>query len=464
MTTSINIFVADPAFTNSSTPYVSRFNVGGIATLSQLGLSYFVDLVVDQDDRVPTTRTVAWAATLPSSILVDNSFYQQFVTDLSNAPDAVRQSVFAILDRILYDSTASDSTETFLTTDSSAKVAYVPGSFVPSSSNITGTVYSTAVPAGVPYSCPAFVVFSVLIPTGSVSTQYDITSYADNTTWLKDYPESTIQAVVPPVDYNDLLTANLTTSLVNLFSATSASALLNSAILSPSLDAIPSSGYIVYRATVIDTDGTTTVAPFNILYKGAVPSQLAIRNAVKAAVLASGGTAAAWQARIPGLFVSSRYYLVPLWDLTQATTGSKIFSNIVNVNTIIAKIDRVLAVLDRSVIATYLEILEAAYNRILIASVPDVSGTDTTTSLNSIYPSYQCYGASDANFSYMSADTQAFALALASVLAVEVGNVSSTTYVPTQDRNLEYISFTEGEVEFCVVTQNGYAALVSEAS
>ncbi len=464
MSTSVNLFVADPAFTNTAMPYVSRLNAGGIATLSQLGLSYFVDLSVDQDDRVPTARAVAWAATLPSSILVDSSFYQQFITDLSNAPDTIRQSVFAILDRILYNSTASTPTETFLTTDASAKITYVPGSFTPSSSNVTGTVYSTAVPAGVPYSCPAFVLFSVTIPTGSVSTQYDITAYADNATWLKDYPNSTIQAVVPPVDYNDLLTASLTTSLVNLFSATSASALLNSAILSPSLDATPSSGYIVYRATVIDTDGTTTVAPFNILYKGAVPSQLAIRAAVKAAVLASGGTAAQWQARIPGLFVSSRYYLVPLWDLTQTTPGSKIFSNIVNIATITAKVERVLAILDRSVITQYLEILEASYDRIIIASVPDVSGTDTTTSLNSIYPSYQCYGATDANFSYMSTDTQSFALALATVLSVAVGNVTNTAYVPIQDRNLEYISFTEAEVEFCVITQNGYTTLVSEES
>lgn len=466
MSTSVSVFFYDPVFINHSVPFQSHLSVGGVGLLSAKGLSFFSQLEQLTDTRTPSTRLVDWAPTSTDSpsLLLDAQFYSQFQLDLTNAIQSDRDALFTILDAIFYHH-GTTSLETYLTTNPSASLLYKPQSLQLSTTTVTGTYYTGSPVTPTPINCVSYAEFSIVIPQGTTSVQYDLTVYIDNATWIAHYPNSTVVAVAPPIDYNTLLNTPLATTTANLFSTASNVSQLNYASLYPQLDTAPASGYINYFVTVYDPDGSHTLAPFNILYRGAVPSQLQIRQAVLSSVLGSGiGTSAQWQTRIPELFVNSRYYLIPLWDNTFTLGNQSIYKGFVSTSRFLSIAQTILPATNNTVIAATTEVFEAAYNRIVLVSVEDITDPSKFTALSSVFPSYQAYSSTDTNFAYMTTATQNFATALNKVLAVASGNTVDPTMYITTDRGLQYISFTQNQIEFCVITQTGYIAMLSATS
>lgn len=463
MGTPVNFFVHDKAFLDQRTAFQSVLGSGGIAHMNQTGFSFFVNGESFVDARSPSSRAVDWTAVYPAEILVDNSYYASFVSALSAAPQNIRNSIFSIIDRVFFNSSNTASMETFLSTDSVASLSYVAKSLVLSTTEVTGSYYpSTANAAAVPYSCAPYAQLSVLIPSGTSNIQFDLTIYVDNATWISDYPETTIIAVAPPIDYTTLLTSPLATATQNMFVTASNTANLNYSSLQAAIGSQPPSGYVDYQVKVYDTDGTVVLAPFNMAYKGAVPSQLQIRAAVKNAVLNSGvGTQTLWKARIPDLFVNTRYYLIPLWDQTDTENDQTIFDGIYNLSTVIAKAQKILPAMDSTVLSAACEIFEVAYNKMFLVSVADIDAVNEYISLLSIFPTYQSYTptSGNANYQYMAADAQTWSATINQILAIAAGAQSSTTMVPTTDKGLTYYSFTQNSTEFCVITPDSYAQM-----
>lgn len=468
LATTVDLFVTDPSFINHATPYHATLTNGGVGRLDDRGLSYFLDMYTDKDDRDPTTRVVDWTPVYAPFIMVDNAYYSDFITDLSAANQSVRDAVYAILDRTLFDHSATSDIETDLTTNAATKAVYVPQSLTLATSSVTDTVYSTTSNTPTPFTGPPYVTFTVTIPKGSTSVEYAITAYSDNATWLKLYPNTTIIAIAPPTDYNTLLNSPLTTAVANAFATATATVNLNYTSLFPSLDTKSCSGYLLYKVVVQDTVNNASVsAPFTILYKGSQPSQLQIRVAVKNAVVSSGyGTEDQWKARIPDLFVDKQFILVPMYDATTAESDSTIYPNIISPKTVITKMGKIFPSIDSATLLASTEVLLASYEKVWIAAIEDTDsdntedgGVSTPTTLLQLFPTYQIYATTDPNFQFMDQSTQQFIINLSNALAVAMGNATSNVLTVTHDKTLSYIAFVMNSIEFCILTKDNYLEL-----
>ena len=89
----------------------------------------------------------------------------------------------------------------------------------------------------------------------------------------------------------------------------------------------------------------------------------------------------------------------------------------------------------------------------------DSKGDVKATSIAQMFPTYQCYATTDTNFQFMDVATQQFVRTLSTILAIAMGNATSTVYFKTKDKELEYISFVLNSVEFCVITPECYKTL-----
>lgn len=468
MATTVDLFITDPSFINHTTPYHATLTNGGVGRLDDRGLSYFSDLYTDKDDRDPTTRVVDWTPVYAPFIMVDKTYYSDFITDISSVDQSVRDGVYAIIDRALFNPTATSNIESDLTTNAVTKSIYVASSLTQATASVTDTVYSTTSNTATPFTGPPYVTFTISLPKGGTTVDYVITAYSDNATWLKLYPNTTIVAIAPPTDYNTLLNSPLTTAVANAFATASATVNLNYQALFPSLDTKSCSGYLLYKVVVQDTVNNASVAaPFTILYKGSQPSQLQIRVAVKNAVLTSGyGTEDQWKARIPDLFVDKQFILVPIYDATYSPSDATIYPNIISPKTVIAKMGKIFPSIDSATLLASTETLLASYEKIWVASIEDTSsdnteggGTSTPTTLLGLFPTYQVYATTDPNFQFIDKTTQQFIINLSKALAVAMGNATSDVLTVTNDKTLSYIAFVMNSIEFCVITKENYLEL-----
>lgn len=464
MTTSVNLLVFDPAFSNARSPVHQYINTGDVAQLSSKSLSFFTTVFDGTDTRDPSTRTVNWSATTSPSIYFDDSVSPDFATALNGTDTGTLNALYALIDRVIFDHQTSDTQtalDQILTNDAVIGKIYVSSSLELSQDTATATVYLQNGNT-VTLAVPTYAYVMVTIAVGTTPQTFGITLWASNSAFIASYPVSTIVAVVPPMDYATLLTGPLVTESANIFTVAAQAATLNYKTLYPQLDAVNESGYMTYPVTVYDSSGNSTQAIFNILYKGQEPSSLQVSEAIQAAVLASGtGSKTAWQARIPELFVVSRFYLIPVWDNTIARPDQVAFASIMNTVSIEAKVKKIFSS------GTYLnqiplvDVLVAPYNRMPVVSVPDINNPPGSSTLMQMYPDFQCYGSTDANFAYMRTATQKFSNDLTDALAVASGNTTASTQRMVTTNGMTFYVFTEGSTEFFVMTPQTYTAAIT---
>lgn len=467
MGTAVDFFVADSSFLDHRSPFVSVLDDGGIGRLTQHGLSYFVDAYVARDSRAPSARTVDWVAAYSPTLIIDSNFYQTFITQLEALDATTRTALFQMVDRLLFNPSATGDAEAWLTSTDKVKDLYVPKSLIKPTTQVSNPVYVGDNSTPQQFTSIPFVTFTVALPTGSTTTDYDITVYSDNGTWITRYPNSKIVAVSPPLSYDDLLNLPLTTASANKLASATGTVNLNYNAIAAQIKAEAASGYSMFSVKVIDSANNNTVlAPFLVLYKGAIPTQLEMRQAVKAEVLSSGiGTEEQWRTRIPELFVDMQFYLIPMYDNITGLPDEYIYPSIVNTWKVFGNAGKVLTNVDTTYLQKNTELLAANYEKLLIAGVMDPdseTASDPKTTLLARFPTYQSWSADDANFQYMAPDAQTFSLNLSEALKVALKNGTSATMFPVVDRNVEYVAFVIGNAEYCVVTKESYLELIGE--
>jgi hypothetical protein len=226
------------------------------------------------------------------------------------------------------------------------------------------------------------------------------------------------------------------------------------------------SGITSYPAVLTDSAENTVSIPFNVLYKGRSPTLTEIRNAIKADLLASGvGNEAGWEARIPGVFVAGRFYVIPYWDLTFDKADQDIFPSILDYTKIGENANKILETTGFGDIREHMNILPVYYNKMSVASVPDLTGVVDIQMLTALIPDYQSFSPQDENFAYMEEATRSFAQQLNHILAIDTGTQSSSTiYVPITENLLTFYSFVVEKYEICVITKLCYITIMESST
>ncbi len=462
----IQLFLLDTAFTNRAIPNPPFFSSsGGIAQLSSKSLSYFQTPYVINDPRNPTQRNVLWAPETSPAVLVDNADYNNFVLSVANSPSAALAAFFGIIDILAFNYNANTPTVTIdalIVGSPNLASYYQAGSLALGPNTVSGLVYESNNTTQ-SITCPAKVSFIYTPTVGGIVESYAITCWLDNATFLANYANFNIIEIIPPIDYNDLLNMSFSTTSATLANDASIAS-FNQTLINQAIQTAEPSGCVSYVAKVFEANNSISMA-FNIFYTGQVPTFAAMRTAIRTAVESSGsGTPASWMLRIPELYVESRIYLIPIWDQKITSGSSTLYAGIASPNTMLNKAQLAMGSSAPSVLVNqYGQFLTAAYDLLPIIAVPD-SITQPSDSLLAMYPTYQAYASTDPNFAYMSADAQAFATLLNTILPIAAGVVTNPVYPPIVDGTLTYISFTQNLTEFCVLTRQFYGQQLGVAT
>ena len=468
--TIIDGFVVDRGFTDQSKHFneILTDDDGSVASLNQKSLSYFNKVSVFADDRAPSTRNVNWFAQTAPSLVFDEEIYNSFTGVIDQQDSVVSSSIFRIVDFLLfnYDPTQTrENREDFLISDTDISQIYVPGSFVLSNTLVEGTIYHPG-SANETVDVPAYATFSVTLPSGQATRTFVITIYASNAAWLQGYNVSTIVKVIPPLPYSQIYSASLTAATDNIFSTANLSSSLNFTDSSPVLGTIQVSGIKAYPAVLTDAAENTVSITFNVLYKGREPTLTEIRNAIRADLLSSGvGTEEGWEARIPGVFVAGRFYIIPFWDMSFSKANQVVFPSILNYDQMGETANKIMESGGFGDITEYTNIFPVYYNRMTLASVPDLTGVVDIQLLTALIPDYQNFSPQDENYAYMAEATRNFAQQLNTILAIDAGSLpESSIYVPISENLLTFYSFVVEKYEICVITKLCYTTIMESSS
>lgn len=463
--TIIEAFVVDSAFINRSSP-ISDFPIesdGAVATLTPKAYSYFNNPAVYQDRRAASSRTVKWVPETSPSIVVDETSYSGFVSTINNLPTPVSSGLFKLVDKLLFnydDSVSKPDLEASLLADPEIADIYVPDSFSLSASSVEGTYYYSSGTSG-NVDIPRFTRFSITVPSGSTTITYVITLFASVESWLSGYDISTIAKVVPPLPYSDIYSGSLTNTGSNIFSTANLSATLAYNTTKETLGTVQVSGITTFIAIAVDPQANTAPIPFNILYKGRTPTRSEIRAAIRDELLNSGvGTEAGWEARLPGVFITGRFYIVPLWDQTYTKPDQVLFPSIINVTTVVGRVNSILDSTGFGDLIEMMDLFPVYYNRMTIGAVPDITGIVDIQLINELIPDYQSFSPEEDNFEYMNSFTKTFATQLNQVLALNTTNQTSDDFVVVEENLLTFYSFVVGKYEMCVITKECYDTIM----
>lgn len=457
-------FVTDNAFVDHSKNINDIYVDDGInvGALTIKALSYFGKPAVFEDKRPAANRVVNWSPTSSPHLVIDENVFTNFVTTVNALSNPAPAGFFKIIDRLLFYYHASFShsdIEAYLVGDGDIASVYVPGSFTQSTTLLTDTVYLVNGTTQ-QVTVPSYINFSITLPTGSTITTFVLKLYTSVAAWLTQYNYSTIVKVVNPLPYDQIFSAPLITTTANVFATATVTAQLSYGTTSALLGSVSVSGVEEYKAIITDGTNTTSI-PFNILYKGRRPTQFEIRNAIKQALLTSRvGNEISWKARIPGVFVSGRFYVIPFYDQTVTKPDQVIFPRVAKLSTFTTLTNKIMTPLGYGDASDYIDIIGVYYNRMTASIVPDISGTVGISHISTLIADYQDYSPTDEQFSYMLPLTQSFARNLNTMLAIDAGAQTSSSYLPNTEGLLSFYTYTMGDYEICVITSACYTAIM----
>ena len=461
-------FVTDNAFINQSHLINNILTDDGVkvGALTTKALSYFSKPSIFADSRLPTDRHVNWVAQSSPKMIIDQDSFGTFVTTVNNLPTSTPVGFFKLIDKLLfnYNSTVTHAAlEAALIADTDIASIYVPGSFSLSSIILSDTIYPTSTTSA-SISVPASVTFSVELASGSTTSVFVLKLFTSVDAWLAEYNISNIVKVIPSLPYTSIYNSSLINTTDNIFSTATLTATLSFTTTQVLIGNISVSGIVEYRAIL--TDGVNSAAiPFNILFKGRPPTLFEIRSAIKAEILGSGvGNAAGWKARIPGVFVDGRFYIIPFWDKTYTKPDQIVFPNIGQYLSYGAKTNQIVSSLGYGDISQNMDLFSVYYNHMTASVIPDLSGTVAIHHLTELIPDYQSYSTNDEQFAYMLPLSQLFSSTLNTILTVDSGAMTSSVYVPNTEGSLSFYSFTLGSYEICVITKLCYNTILGSSS
>lgn len=467
------LFLLDLAFTDrvKTTNGILSPGTGKICSLTPHGASYINQSLYVVDRRDVTTRSVSWTPVTRPVLVMDTEVFAATDTALSGSSVSVTNTLFQLIDRLVFNYKATDTLATVeadLVTISDGSGVYVAGSASFSTSVVSTIVYNDDETTQ-QVSVPIFATLDVNLLTGTQTEVYQLKIYLSNDSWVSSYSETTIVSVVPPLDYPTLYTAPVATSTANIFSTATISTNLTYNTSQDPMSKESLSGITSFLVKLVDTSGSMNV-PFNLLYKGRAPTVAEIRVAIRNAFVNSGtGSYDGWKSRAPNVFITSRFYLFPLWDKSVTKPTKKLYQDILELSDLTTTINQIALSVSVPSDITLWQVWEAAYNRMVIVSVADPTSTaaDGTTPLLrllTLFPDYQTCSSVDPDYAILSLSTQDMVKQVNYGLTQASGVTIATPYPVSQDGNLIYYSLVVDETELCLVTADGYTALMGVTS
>lgn len=360
-------------------------------------------------------------------------------------------TLFSLFEEIY---TTPDLTEsqlnTFLNSDPTFQTIYVPDSL-----QLGNVFVSTELPET--HIGPKTMVdyFRLDIHFGAVTETFKV--WMNRAKFATDYPLSTINKVVLPCEHTYLLNPNNFTNIVDTLILSNE---FSFSALDANINAADHTGLITYRTKYNVSSTSVKMMPFGILYKGATPSSLDIRKAIRD-LLISYGTASSevWEALFPDLFVTGQFFIVPMWDNVSVRVDRTLFPSILPVKKIDSLLQNLYPNMEDSYIKNNKELLLCAQSEIFLLSLPDTLNAQHFSILE-MHPTYQYYSPQNQIHAYMEPKTKDFNIRLNRCMAVLSGETVLEEFIVNTFDGKRYLSFVSYETEYHVLYREDYLTFV----
>ena len=394
------------------------------------------------------------------SVLFDGLRFDAKQLDPTNLTVLEQNCLFNIIERVLFRSDLTDEAlETALTGNSEVYQGYVPQTVLTSEMFTADAVtLNTIDKQEYQLRVPKWIEFEFTYSTNKTVLVHLWYSLADFKT---DYPYITITRVITPIKLDTLINPDQVASSTNFSLLTTSSAFIFD---ETNLETIArdQNGVRTYFTKYVINENKSVELPFALVYCGArEPQPLECRSAIKQFIEENTEVSKEYlKSILPELFISHRFYMVPLWDLFTERPEREVFNSIWSLNTLREKAEKVYRNVDPSFRETYLEVLTQAQSKTVLLSLPD-EGNEEGFSLLERYPTYQDYSSQSPGWKYMSAEDQDFAGKVIRGMAVLNGELLSNEFNMAEYGSVKYLSFISGGSECFIMTKDSYLKLIN---
>ena len=456
--TTVYCYYLDDAFKKAIKLNSASEEDQGYGVLDSEARSYFYDATVLYDVR--STRLSLLDNKAPygdNSLIFDGHQLPELLFDDVN--DLTLQRILNIAERCAYQQTITDSAIDYQLRSNNAYEGYVPESFMRSVG--AGEVMATCGDK----TCRSINIYDwfsfEFTLKDDVTVKFHV--WLSNARFKEDYPYTTISAVVPPCSL-DLLTnpgALVSTLNIDMLQMTS------SFIFGQSQDIAKlirdhSGVYSFTTKYVIDANRSIQIA-FALPYCGPkAPTSMECRKAIREYLELKGElTEDNLKILFPELYISARFYIVPLWDYYHQFVDGTVYTSINSLYKYMNYMNDVFFDVDDEFKYQYCEILENGHTKMPSLSLPDTLN-NKHFSIRELHPTYQDHSTLSVGWRYMTAATQEFAGKFMRCLKVLNGESTSAEFITVDLDGIKYLSFTSGDAEYLVMFKDSFLYLVSE--
>lgn len=438
-------FIVDEAFFNTSPLMIGSEFDQGIGYLNDDLINYFhVPCTISQNTE--RQNILANKAKGAVRLLFDSSKYNDmdiFTSMLTEVPD-----FFTITERIYLEQTKTVE-EVDAAFQMNNYTGYVAGSLRVS---VKKKVVSIKLEDGtsVDVSIPDFFQFSVLV--GETTIRFTI--WMNSSAFADNYPLSTITSVVLPVDPKYLLRPS---DFLNEINAVIQSSTYSFTELHDSIHSEDHNGVVSYSSRYSISSQENYQMPFAVLYQGKRPEPLMIRAAIRDKLISTGlATEDRWKQLFPDLFITSQFFIVPMWDNFHTTLKGDRFPSVQPLGLVDTKLAEVFHTYSDVWLKDMKELLLNTYIETMLISIPDPLN-DGIFSLRDHHPTYQNHPSHSAVFQYQAQHTQEFSLKLAKAMSILMGeNTTTSEYMESTVHGRRFLSFASNFVEYHILRREDF--------
>ena len=303
---------------------------------------------------------------------------------------------------------------------------------------------------------------------------YEIKVWLNRKSFLDNYPLSTIIKVVLPCDYTYILDP---TKFFNAIDAITKATDFSFNMIDVrdyetgedkdtlDISTTDTSGMLTFKTRYVISSQSTYQLPFGVLFKGAKPSTMEVRKAIREYLMDISNTPqSVWEPLLPDLFVTGQFFIVPMWyNVTERPTMNNLYPSIINYRSMDKIFTTLFPDLSTTFISKYQEILLNGQSEIFLTSLPDELNDGNQYSIRELHPTYQYHTSQEPAYAFQENRTREFNNLLNRCLAalhgevVVDGNLNNTNI-----DGVRYVSFTADRIEYHVMKKTSYTELFGD--
>lgn len=450
-------FIQEEAFKLSSRMDLGSGTETKYGSLTGEAYNYLVSKATLNDSRA--SRLTVADNSIPNgkiSLAFDSDRFDTSLLDSSNLTETEQNYLFNIIETIVFRNTQTDSgLESILSSDVDLYSGYVANSFVSSTESDTGVFLDTTKTQHT-FTFTSWIEFSFKTASNTITFHLWLSKESFKT----NYPFVTITAIIPPAPLDILCDPNTLANYTNVNLMTSSSTFIFD---QTNLETVArdQNGIYTFTTKYVISSTRSIQIPFALAYCGAsAPDSLDCRKYIREYLEENAPvTISVLQQIMPDIYITCRFYMVPLWDVYTTRTERDVYNSIWKLTTINEKLKKIFIDMDEDYIAEHAELITNAQCKAMTVVLPDTNNGDTWSILEQ-HPTYQDYSSQVPGWKYMTADDQDFASKLNRVMAILNGDLVSQEFLTTTVGGASYLIFSSGTAEYLVMESTSYKNLI----